>query len=151
MAIEDVSVRIVQEYTPEIASDIGALLPALSDTHNGEPVAEELLRGIIESPDRDQFVAELHGRIVGAATLNLILGPMGKKAWLEDFVVSQDESIRGKGVGFRLWRELRTWCVAREVNLEFTSRPSRTEAHGFYERQGAEKRDTTPFKATFIK
>jgi GNAT superfamily N-acetyltransferase len=149
MSVEDVSVRIVDEYTPEVAVGIGSLLPALSSSRTGEPVNEDLLRAIIESPDRDQFVAEQHGRIVGAATLNLVMGPMGRKAWLEDFVTSSDESVRGKGVGFKLWSAMKDWCLSRDVYLEFTSRPSRTEAHAFYERQGAVIRDTTAFRAEF--
>ena len=149
MKAEEVTVRIADEYSPELAAGIGRLLPALSARHSGEPVSEDRLRAIIDSPDRDQFVAEVHGRIVGSAVLNLIVGNLDSKAWLEDFVVSDEEAVRGKGVGFRLWNAMKDWCLERDVYLEFTSRPSRTEAHAFYARQGAVIRDTAAFRAEF--
>ena len=146
---EIAKVRIADEYSPELAAGIGQLLPALSERHSGEPVPRELLEAIIDSPDRDQFVAEMAGRIVGTGTLNLIVGPMGKKAYLEDFVTSPDEQVRSKAVGYQIWEAMRQWCVAREVDLEFTSKPERAEAHRFYQRQGAHIKPTSVFRANF--
>lgn len=141
-------VKHLTEYSEEVAEGLGRLMPDLSQRLTDDPVDEERLRQIIESPDKDQFVARLHGRIVGAATLNLIVGLVGRKAWLEDFVVSSDESIRGQGVGFAIWRELMKWCAERGVDLEFTSSDKREKAHAFYFRQGAIVRPTTVFRVS---
>ena len=84
--------------------------------------------------------------MVGTATLNLIVGTAGEKAWLEDFVTSSEESVRGKGMGYAIWGELLNWCREREVNLSFTSNPDREAARRFYERQGAEIIATTVFR-----
>ena len=128
------------------AEQIGTLLQALSARHDGQPVPIERLKAIVDNPDRDQFVARLHGRIVGCATLNLIVGTMGEKAWLEDFVVSDDETVRGRGIGYALWRELIDWCGERQVPLQFSSHPDRADAHAFYARQGAIATSSTLFR-----
>lgn len=139
-------VERLQSVQAEDAEHIGALLQDLSERHDGQPIPLERLAAIVDSPDRDQFVARLHGRIVGCATLNLIVGTMGSKAWLEDFVVSSDADVRGRGIGYALWQELTTWCNERQVPLQFSSHPDRTDAHVFYERQGAAVTGSTLFR-----
>ncbi|MCA9329518.1 GNAT family N-acetyltransferase, partial [Candidatus Saccharibacteria bacterium] len=99
MAKENHLIERVTEATAEVSSGIGQLMPDLSERLQNEPVDMDLLASIIESPDRDLFLARVEGRIVGSAVMNLIVFTSGKKAWLEDFVVSQDPAIRGTGVG----------------------------------------------------
>ena len=101
-----------------------------------------MLAAIIDSPDRDLFVARVNGKIVGSAVMNLISFTSGKKAWLEDFVVSSDESIRDTGVGYALWQEIVVWSSVRKAPLEFTSAATRKKAHEFYHRQGAFIKET---------
>jgi GNAT superfamily N-acetyltransferase len=140
----DVHVERLQEYTPEDAAGIGRLMPFLSDKFSGEPIDQELLETIINSPYHDQIVARLEGRIVGAATLSLVIGAAaGRKGYLEDFIA--DPAIQQQGVGTKIWQELLTWCKEREVDLSFTSHPSRKPAHDFY-RSRAKIYDTTVFK-----
>jgi GNAT superfamily N-acetyltransferase len=147
MSEQAVRVERLVDYSDRAAAGIGELMPDLSDRLSDDPIPEERLRAIIESPDRDQFVAYMHSKIVGAATLNLIVGTVGKKAWLEDFVTSSAEDVRGAGVGHSIWLELLEWCRERDVeNLSFTSNPARNEAHRFYLRQGAKMIDTDVFK-----
>lgn len=146
MANQNVIVERVSEYSPEVAEGIGRLMPDLSERMSAEPIDEQILRDIIDSPDREQLIARMHGRIVGAATLNTLLGPAaGRKAWLEDFVVSSDESVRGTGVGYLIWQEMISWCQEQGKPLNFSSHPSREKAHEFYLRNGAEIRETTVF------
>ena len=128
----EISVERVLEASNEIAVGIGELMPNLSAQIPDEPIPEDSLRQIIDSPDRDLFIARINGNIVGSAVMNLIVFTSGKKAWLEDFVVSADESIRGKGIGFALWKEIVAWSSEREAPLEFTSSPVRERAHEFY-------------------
>ena len=142
----ETSIERVPEVSFEIAKGIGELMPDLSTRISAEPIAEDLLRQIIESPDRDLFIARLNGRIVGSAVMNLIVFTSGKKAWLEDFVVSADESIRGSGVGYALWQEIVRWSREHEAPLELTSAPTRATAHKFYQRQGAKIKPTAVFR-----
>lgn len=137
-------------YTTEDAAGLGHLRPYLSEGASVEPVEEALLRQIIESTEHEQLIARTEDstRIIGAATLNIITGALaGKKGWLEDFVTGPNTGIRG--VGQAVWDEMGVWCNEHDVNLEFTSRPTREAAHNFYKKQGAEIRDTTVFKKNF--
>jgi len=144
MSIDNVAVEALTVYHDADAAGLGRLMPFLSERLSDAPVDEALLRAIIESPYHDQLVARLDGRIVGAASLSLLMGPgVGRQGYLEDFVT--DPSVRGQGVGDKIWQAMLGWCREREVALEFTSHPSRVAAHRFYGRQGAAVRDTTVF------
>lgn len=93
-----ISVERLQTYSPEDATGIGRLRPFLKDNGTDEPVDDQILRRIIDSPDRDQLVARdvNQNRIIGAATLNIIVGSIaGRKGWLEDFVTDPTTGIKG--------------------------------------------------------
>lgn len=140
-------IETLQTYTEKDAGEIGRLMPYLSSSFTSDPIPEELLCRIIASPLHDQLVArDENGRIIGTATLSVIYGAgAGMNAWLEDFVVDPD--IQGAGIGSKLWDAMIEWCKAQHVGkLGFTSRPSRTAAHAFYVKRGAEIRDTSYFK-----
>jgi len=144
MSSHNVQIEYLIEYTPEDAAAIGRLMPFLSQKLSNKPIPEELLTQIIESPYHEQLVARLDGKIVGAATLSIIMGPaVGRQARLESFVT--DPEVRGQGIGSKIWDEALRWCVERQIDLEFTSNPSRKAAHDFYLARGAEIRDTTVF------
>jgi GNAT superfamily N-acetyltransferase len=147
--MSELQVTALDEYSPEVAAELGKLMPDLSANLSDESISQERLEMIIDSPFHDQLIARLEGRIVGAATMSLVLGSSegNTKAWLEDFVVSSDESIRGQGVGYQLWQRIIAWSQEKQAaKLEFTSRPERDAAHAFYYRQGAKTRDTTVFE-----
>jgi len=140
--MSDPAVERLTDYSHEDAAQLGRLMPFLSDSFSGEPIDAELLGTIIASPYHDQLVARLEGRIVGAATLSLVIGAAaGKKGYLEDFVTDPD--VREQGIGGKVWDEMMAWCKEQGVNLDFTSRPSREAAHKFYHSHGAVVRETT--------
>ena len=144
MSKPDIVVERLETYSEADAAGIGRLMPFLSERLNNEPMAEDVLRAIVESPHHDQLVAKLDGLIVGAATMNLLMGPgVNKQGYLEDFVT--DPKYRGQGIGDRVWQAMIDWCKEQEVDLSFTSNPSREEAHRFYLNHGAEIRDTNAF------
>ena len=146
----DVIIERLAIYSDDDAVAIGKLLTSLSERFTGNPVPEDLLREIINSPYHDELVARLEGRIVGAATLSIVMGAgTGKIGYLEDFVV--DTSIRRAGIGTKIWDEMKLWCEEHNVNLEFTSRPGREEAHEFYTSRGAIIRQTTVFRVPWQK
>ena len=131
-------------YSEEDAAGIGSLMPFLSARLSDEPMSEAVLRTIVESPDRAQLVARMNARIVGAATLNMVIGPaVGRIGVLEDFVTHPD--VRGHGVGDALWNEMLVWCREQGVDMRFTSNDTREGAHSFYEQRGAIKKETKPF------
>lgn len=140
----DCRVERVKDYSPEIAAGIGRLMPFLNEKFSDQPMAEELLKRIIESPNHLQLVARIDGIVVGSATLSIILGPgVDKEGYLSDFVT--DPEYRGRGVGGKIWEEIMNWCREQEIGLAFTSNPKRQDAHRFYLDHGAKVRDTTVF------
>lgn len=145
---EKLTIETLVEATKEDAQQLGILLTDLRASYDGSAVPIERLQSIVDNPAMDQFVARIHGRIVGAATLTAIGCTIDSKAWLEDFVVSAETAVRGRGVGYALWREIEMWCMKRGADLSFSSNSSRQEAHKFYLRQGAKIADTTIFKKT---
>lgn len=136
-------------YDKDDARELGSLLATLSPRFNGEPVKKERIEEIINSPDRELIIARVEGKIIATATMNIVVGlGAGKSAYLNDFVTSDE--VRGKGGGTLVWDEIIAWCYDHKAEyLEFTSRDSRDGAHAFYERRGAERRDTNVFRIKF--
>ena len=136
------------EYTPEIANNVRQLLIQLSRSKKdrGE-IPREWFEEIISSPYHDMLLAvDDNNRIVGIATLSIIMGPIVRKnAYLEDFVT--DESVRGQGVGGKLWDAMLAWAAEKGCKeLNFTSGKGREEAWRFYQNKGSEIYDTNFFK-----
>ncbi len=147
------------KYTPEIATRIRELLIQLSRSKKdrGE-IPKEWFDALIASPSHDILLAineldqsapestVLGGKIVGIATLSIIMGPIVRKvAYLEDFVT--DETCRGQGIGSALWQAMLAWANAKHcTELNFTSGKGREEAWKFYESRGATIYDTNFFK-----
>ena len=141
----DLYVERLKTYSAEDAAEIGRLMPQLSANFSDDPIQEDVLRAVIESPHHEQLVARASEKIVGAAALSLIMGAGARqKAWLEGFVSDKNSGI--KGVGQALWDEMIVWCEEKQADLVFTSHSSREAAHAFYLKQGAYIRDTTVFK-----
>src|SRR5262245_59526605 len=95
-----IEVQRVNEATPEIAANLGRIMPFLSTHADGSPISIDFLKHTVESPSAVQFAAVVSGEaptefhdlaerypIVGAATVSTLHGAVGEKAWLEDFVV----------------------------------------------------------------
>lgn len=145
MSNSEVQIERLSTFTPDDAKGIGRLMPFLSDRLSGDPIPESLLREIIASPYREQLVARLDSIIVGTATLNTLMGAgLNKQGNLQDFVT--DPTVRGKGVGSRLWEEIMNWCLENNFDLTFTSSKDREAAQVFYASR-AEVRDTICFIA----
>lgn len=134
-------------YSDQDTADIGKLLPYLNPKHDDTPIDKTWLQELIASPHHDQIVARYQGRIVGIATVNILFEPaQGKIGYLESFIV--DPNVRGQGIGNKIWDEIVDWCRDKKVRLEFTSRPTREDAHRFYLKHGAVIRDTAVFRFT---
>ena len=138
------------EYTPETAARVRELLIQLSRSKKdrGE-IPREWFDELISSPYHDMLLAiDNSNKIVGIATLSIIMGPIVRKnAYLEDFVT--DESVRGQGVGSKMWDAMLEWAAEKGCGeLNFTSGKGREAAWKFYENKGAEIYDTNFFKKT---
>ena len=142
-------ITALQKYTPESASRIRELMTQLSRSgkDRGE-ITKEWLEEIITSPYHDIIIATNDsGKIIGIASLSIIVNLRDKKAYLEDFVT--DTTLRGQGIGSALWYAILDW--AREkgcTELIFTSGYDREAAHRFYLSHDAKIYDTAFFRKT---
>jgi GNAT superfamily N-acetyltransferase len=103
--------------------------------------AEVALREAIASHDSVVLVADEGARLVGICTVYQDMHSVrfGYRAWIEDLAV--DPERRSQGIGKRLLDAARDWARERgATHLELDSAEARTEAHRFYEREGAEYR-----------
>ena len=127
-------------YTEETANRIRELLVQLSRSgkDRGE-IPREWFDELISSPYHDMLLAlDDNDKIIGIATLSIIMGPIVRKnAYLEDFVT--DESVRGRGIGSKLWDAMLDWAKEKGcAELNFTSGQGREADWRFYQGKGAE-------------
>jgi GNAT superfamily N-acetyltransferase len=139
----EVTVRELTEYSDEVATGIGRLLPILSANFSGEPVSRERLNRILNSSMHAQLIAEREGQVVGIATMSIILEPgFDKRGYLGAFVVDPD--IQRAGIGSQIWKAILQWCRDQSIpSFEFKTEESRQDAIHFYEKRGAVRRDGT--------
>ena len=141
-------VERLTEYKPEIASRIRELLIQLSRSgkDRGE-IPKQWFIDLINSDSHDLLMAvDDDGKIVGIATLSIMMGPIIRKnAYLEDFVT--DNEVRGKGVGTLLWNAMLDWAKEKGCqNLEFTCGLGREASQKFYKNRGAKIYETNFFR-----
>ena len=92
----------------------------------------------IESHDACVLVADADGELVGFCTgyQDLHSVRFGYRVWVEDLAV--DPNHRSRGVGKALLDAAKSWARERgATHLELDSAEARTDAHRFYEREGA--------------
>ena len=96
------------------------------------------LREAIDSHDCVVLLAEGDGGLIGFCTgyQDLHSVRFGYRAWVEDLAV--DPGHRSQGVGKALLDAAKEWARERgATHLELDSALARTDAHRFYEREGA--------------
>ena len=87
--------------------------------------------------DIKMFIAEENGEVVGF--INFFILPVVRRGanfgHVEDLVISK--SLRGKGVGTELMKEVINYCKANNINvIKLDSGIELTQAHKFYEKMG---------------
>jgi GNAT superfamily N-acetyltransferase len=103
-----------------------------------EKRAAVALRSAIVSHDAVVLVADEGGRLIAFLTAYQDLHSVrfGYRAWVEDFAV--DPERRSRGVGRAVLDAAKAWAKERgATHLELDSALARTDAHRFYEREGA--------------
>ncbi|GET45469.1 GNAT family N-acetyltransferase [Capnocytophaga felis] len=127
------------DLTPTIESQIQILFSELSDIQT-TPV--EKLFQLAEPPHI--VICTDENKIVGMATMAVYEVISGRKAWIEDVVVSSNH--RKRGIGERLVQSLIEKAKELEVNtLLLYSNPKREAAHRLYKRMGFSEKDSTLF------
>ncbi|ATA68324.1 GNAT family N-acetyltransferase [Capnocytophaga cynodegmi] len=125
--------------TSSIEKQIQDLFSELSDM---QTVSLEKLFSLAQSPYIALCTDE--NKIVGMATMAVYDVISGRKAWIEDVVVSSN--YRKKGIGERLTQFLIEKAKELEVNmLLLYSNPKREAAHRLYKRMGFLEKGSTLF------
>ena len=123
--------------------DVLSLMKELTDE---VVVTREMLLDTVNSPSSIFFAAlDETGHIVGCATLGVYDSPTGRKAGVEDVVVSS--ARRGQGLGRKLMEHVIVY--ARQelggVELHLTSRPHRVAANELYQKLGFRRKETNVY------
>ncbi|MDO4782289.1 MAG: GNAT family N-acetyltransferase [Capnocytophaga felis] len=127
------------DLTPTVESQIQNLFSELSDIQT-TPV--EKLFQLAQPPHI--VICSDGDKIVGMATMAVYEVISGRKAWIEDVVVSSNH--RKKGIGERLVQTLIEKAKELKVNmLLLYSNPKREAAHRLYKRMGFSEKDSTLF------
>jgi GNAT superfamily N-acetyltransferase len=106
--------------------------------------ALERLGEAIASPRSTVLVAEDGGSLIAFCTAYVEFNSVrfGRRCWVEDLAV--DPERRSLGVGAALLHAAREWAqAAGATHLELDSGLARTDAHRFYEREGATRQSYT--------
>ena len=123
--------------------DILSLMKELTDEVE---VSAEMLLDTVNSPGSHFFAAlDEAGHIVGCATLCVYDSPTGRKAGVEDVVVSS--ACRGQGLGRKLMEHLIEYAKNElgDVSLHLTSRPHRVAANELYQKLGFRRKETNVY------
>ena len=133
----------LQTLTEHHAIDVQVLIKELVP---GLSVSSERLVSAVEASGNHFFAAvEDDGHIVGCATLCVFDTPTGRKASVEDVVVTP--SCRGQHIG----RKLMVYIIdfarreLENVDLHLTSSPRRVAANNLYRSVGFQQRETNVY------
>ena len=128
---------------PQIAD----LLGLMKELNPEIPVTAAQQRRAVGAPGTRIFIAENDEKhIVGCATLCVYELPTGRKASVEDVVVSS--AYRGQGIGRTLLQRIIDFAGSKlsPIDLHLTSQPSRVEANALYQDLGFQQRETNVYK-----
>lgn len=134
----------LQTLTPSQTADLLDLMHELAPTI---AVTGEMLEQAAEAPGTHLFAAVGDdGRILGCASLCVFDSPTGRKASVEDVVVSS--RARRQGIGRALMDHIIGYALRElaPIDLHLTSRPERVAANEMYKRMGFEKRVTNVYR-----
>lgn len=134
----------LQTLTPSQTADLLDLMHELDPTI---AVTGEMLEQAAEAPGTHLFAAVGDdGRILGCASLCVFDSPTGRKASVEDVVVSS--RARRQGIGRALMDHIIGYALRElaPIDLHLTSRPERVAANEMYKRIGFEKRVTNVYR-----
>lgn len=127
------------DLTETVENQIQVLFSELSDI---QTTPLEKLFQLAEPPHIVVCTGE--NKIIGMATMIVYDVISGRKAWIEDVVVSSNH--RQKGIGERLVQALIDKAKELEINtLLLYSNPKREAAHRLYKRMGFSEKDSTLF------
>lgn len=126
----------------EVIGLIGELDPAIT-------VTPEMVRRTVEASGTHFIAIAAEEHIIGCASLCVFESPTGRKASIEDVVVSS--AYRGQHIGKQLMQHVIEYAkTLAPINLQLTSRPERIEANKLYQSLGFQKRETNAYRMEIL-
>ena len=108
-------------------------------------VTEEMVRRTVEAPETHFIAVTAEEHIIGCASLFVFDSPTGRKASIEDVVVST--AYRGQHIGKQLMEHVIEYArTLAPISLQLTSRPGRVEANRLYQSLGFQRRETNAYR-----
>jgi len=105
----------------------------------------ELLQRIAADDNLELWTAKDGERIVGMATLAIVVIPESPRAQIEDVVV--DEQYRGQGLGERLSTKLIERAREKKIpTITLSSRADRVAANKLYQKLGFQMKETNIYR-----
>ncbi len=134
----------ITEFSQALQNALAGFMEQL--TGRTVDVKEDFLRELIESPHSHLFCAVGDdGTYIGTITVGIYLSPTGKKAWIEDVVVSEQQ--RGLGIGKAMVQHAIAFVRQKGVeSLMLTSNSSRIAANNLYKSLDFEQRATNVYR-----
>lgn len=142
----NMSVKIVQLKKADTAAvrDLNHLMTQLRKNSSECAGTLSELRNIVNSKNAVMIAAKDGKRIIGAATLYIIIKIGRKNGTIEDVVV--DSAYRGRGIGKKVVQKIIRAARAKKLRaLHLTSRPSRVAANKLYRKLGFKPKKTNPY------
>lgn len=137
-------ITIQRDATEAFTVEINALIRQLSSS--APALTREQVTALLDQQALSLFVARDNaGSLLGMLSLVVFNIPTGRRAWIEDVVVTN--AARGQGIGRQLVEAAVTHAHelgARTVDL--TTRPSREAANRLYQRSGFVARETNVYR-----
>ena len=130
-----------KQFTEKQFQQIKQLMEVLD---NSIPFHKEQLEDIIRDNNSHLFVLKDGEDIIGCCTVCVFHSPTGRKASIEDVVVSP--SFQGRHLGRRLMDYALSWLRGQApVHIQLTSRPVRTAANALYASLGFLRKETNVY------
>ena len=112
-------------------------------------VTPEMVRRTVEAPGTHFIAVTAEEHIIGCASLCVFDSPTGRKASIEDVVVST--AYRGQHIGKQLMKHVIEYAKTLvPINLQLTSRPERIAANKLYQSLGFQKRETNAYRMEIL-
>lgn len=137
---------MIKELSALSESQIQDVLALMAELDPEIEVSSAMLMQAVESTSSYFFaVCADDGHIIGCATLCVFESPTGRKASVEDVVVSSQ--YRGQGLGKKLMEHVIEYAKTelKNVDIHLTSRPHRVAANKLYQQLGFQQKQTNVY------
>lgn len=132
----------LKEVTAQQMADLTGLMKELSERVT---MTEEALLNVLKDDNSHLFALMAEGVVVGCATLCVFHSPTGRKASVEDVVVSS--ICRGRHWGRVLMeRMLEEAQKLAPIEVQLTSKPKRVAANALYQSLGFQRKETNCYR-----